>query len=56
MKKTIENLVVEGENAGKQYFLLLLQCFEPYKDRNSADKVDFWCVDVQSALVVSKSE
>ena len=33
-KKALENIVEKGENAGKQYFLLLRQCFLLYKEKN----------------------
>ena len=32
-KKPFENIVVKGENAGKQHFLLFLQCFWAYERR-----------------------
>ena len=36
IKKTFENIVGKGENAGNQHFLLFSHCFQPYLRQKSS--------------------
>ena len=42
-KKSFENIVGKGENAGNQHFLLFPQCFLPIPKRISIFKLHLFC-------------
>ena len=42
-KKTFENIVGKGENAGNQHFLLFPQCFLPIQRRKSSLELHLFC-------------
>ena len=42
-KKTSEDIVGKGENAGNQHFLLFPQCFQPFQTQISIFQPLFFC-------------